>query len=210
MRGKVWPGNPAPFHAASPIGQRNQPWIGIARPEQSHKPPRRLALGSALGNHAKMCAGVRNSRCGCFSWVVRLVAIAFLAQPAFGYDIAHLPASFAALPMPQRIATGTVGAIALALIGATTWRLLRQDRSLNAARPPQEDSRGRRRRPRPAKPSRRHRPAPDRERPPRGRLCPSRQAGRGRAARPAPAGPQPVRRHARSARRNPPPPTGVA
>ncbi|AWM00380.1 hypothetical protein [Bradyrhizobium amphicarpaeae] len=68
------------------------------------------------------------------AWVVLLAAIAFLAQQAFGYDIAHLPASFAALPMPQRIATGTIGTIALALIGATTWRLSRQDRRLDTLR----------------------------------------------------------------------------
>ena len=68
------------------------------------------------------------------AWVVLLAAIAFLAQQAFGYDIAHLPASFAALPMPQRIATGAIGTIALALIGATTWRLSRQDRRLNTLR----------------------------------------------------------------------------
>jgi chromosome segregation ATPase len=68
------------------------------------------------------------------AWVVLLAAIAFLAQQAFGYDIAHLPGSFAALPLPQRIATGAIGMIALALIGATTWRLSRQDRRLDTLR----------------------------------------------------------------------------
>jgi DNA repair exonuclease SbcCD ATPase subunit len=68
------------------------------------------------------------------AWFVLLAAIALLAQQAFGYDIAHLPALFAGLPMPQRIATGALLALALALIGATVWRLSRQDRRLNTLR----------------------------------------------------------------------------
>jgi DNA repair exonuclease SbcCD ATPase subunit len=68
------------------------------------------------------------------AWFVLLAAIAILAQQAFGYDIAHLPALFAGLPMPQRIATGALLALALGLIGATVWRLSRQDRRLNILR----------------------------------------------------------------------------
>jgi uncharacterized protein YdcH (DUF465 family) len=68
------------------------------------------------------------------AWFVLLAAIAILAQQAFGYDIAHLPALFAGLPMPQRIATGALLALALGLIGATVWRLSRQDRRLNTLR----------------------------------------------------------------------------
>lgn len=68
------------------------------------------------------------------AWFVLLAAIAFLAQQAFGYDVAHLPAWFAGLPMPQRIATGAILAVALALIGASVWRTSRQDRRLNTLR----------------------------------------------------------------------------
>lgn len=69
-----------------------------------------------------------------FAWFVLLAAVAFLAQQAFGYDIGHLPAWFAGLPMPQRIATGTILVVALALIGATAWWLSRQDRRLDKMR----------------------------------------------------------------------------
>lgn len=68
------------------------------------------------------------------AWFVLLAAIAFLAQQAFGYDVAHLPAWFAGLPMPQRIATGAIVSVALALIGASVWRTSRQDRRLNTLR----------------------------------------------------------------------------
>lgn len=69
-----------------------------------------------------------------FAWFVLLAAVAFLAQQAFGYDIGHLPAWFAGLPMPQRFATGTILVVALALIGTTAWRLSRQDRRLDTLR----------------------------------------------------------------------------
>lgn len=68
------------------------------------------------------------------AWFVLLAAVAFLAQQAFGYDVSHLPAWFATLPVPQRIATAAIAAVGLALIGATAWRLLRQDRRLNTLR----------------------------------------------------------------------------
>ncbi|UPT99693.1 hypothetical protein J4G48_0017325 [Bradyrhizobium barranii subsp. apii] len=68
------------------------------------------------------------------AWFVLLAAIAILAQQAFGYDVAHLPALFAGLPMPQRIATGAIVTLGLALIGAPAWRLSRQDRRLNTLR----------------------------------------------------------------------------
>ncbi|WBL81116.1 hypothetical protein I3J27_12085 [Bradyrhizobium xenonodulans] len=68
------------------------------------------------------------------AWFVLLAVIAFLAQQAFGYDIGHLPAWFGGLPVPQRVATGAPLALALALIGATAWRLSRQDRRLNTLR----------------------------------------------------------------------------
>ncbi|MBR1126940.1 hypothetical protein [Bradyrhizobium iriomotense] len=68
------------------------------------------------------------------AWFALLAAIAILAQQAFGYDVGHLPAWFAALSMPQRIAAGTIPAAGLALIGATAWRLSRQDRRLDTLR----------------------------------------------------------------------------
>ncbi|MGY3124996.1 uncharacterized protein YdcH (DUF465 family) [Bradyrhizobium sp. S3.14.4] len=68
------------------------------------------------------------------AWFVLLAAIAIVAQQAFGYDVANLPALFADLPMPQRLATGAIVTLGLALIGAPAWRLSRQDRRLNTLR----------------------------------------------------------------------------
>ncbi|WP_369725027.1 hypothetical protein AB8Z38_11145 [Bradyrhizobium sp. LLZ17] len=68
------------------------------------------------------------------AWFVLLAAIALLAPQAFGYDITHLPAAFGALPMPQRIAAGAIVVGGLGLIGATAWRLSRQDRRLDKLR----------------------------------------------------------------------------
>ncbi|MDH2405575.1 hypothetical protein QCM77_37645 [Bradyrhizobium sp. SSUT18] len=69
-----------------------------------------------------------------FAWFVLLAAIALFAQQALGYDVGHLPAWFGGLPVPQRIATGAILALALALIGASAWRLSRQDRRLDSLR----------------------------------------------------------------------------
>lgn len=68
------------------------------------------------------------------AWFVLLAAIAFLAQQTLGYDMAHLPAWFAGLPMPQRITAGAIVAGTLALIGASVWRLSQQDRRLDTLR----------------------------------------------------------------------------
>ncbi|MCS3760646.1 hypothetical protein [Bradyrhizobium centrosematis] len=68
------------------------------------------------------------------AWLVLLAVIAFLAQQTFGYDLAHLPAWFAGLPMPQRITVGAILAGTLTLIGASAWRLSRQDRRLKTLR----------------------------------------------------------------------------
>ncbi|OPY98426.1 hypothetical protein A5906_32930 [Bradyrhizobium sacchari] len=68
------------------------------------------------------------------AWFGLLAVIAVFAQQAFGYDIGHLPAWFAALSMAQRIASGAILAAGLALIGATAWRLSRQDRRLDTLR----------------------------------------------------------------------------
>jgi predicted nucleic acid-binding Zn-ribbon protein len=68
------------------------------------------------------------------AWFGLLAAVAVFAQQVLGYDPAHLPAWLAGLPVPQRIATGAILAAALTLIGATTWRLSRQDRRLDTLR----------------------------------------------------------------------------
>ncbi|MDA9520252.1 hypothetical protein XI06_07765 [Bradyrhizobium sp. CCBAU 11434] len=68
------------------------------------------------------------------AWFVLLAAIAFLAPQAFGYDVTHLPAAFIALPVPQRIAAGAIVVLGLALIGASVFRLSRQDRRLDSLR----------------------------------------------------------------------------
>ncbi|MCK1383035.1 hypothetical protein [Bradyrhizobium sp. 21] len=69
-----------------------------------------------------------------FAWFVLLAAIAIFAQQALGYDVGHLPAWFGGLPVPQRISTGAILTLALALIGASAWRLSRQDRRLDTLR----------------------------------------------------------------------------
>lgn len=68
------------------------------------------------------------------AWFGLLAVIAIFAQQVFGYDVGHLPAWFAALPVPQRIATGVILAATLGLIAASAWRLLRQDRNLKTLR----------------------------------------------------------------------------
>ncbi|WP_245283124.1 hypothetical protein [Bradyrhizobium sp. WSM2793] len=68
------------------------------------------------------------------AWFGLLAIVAVFAQQALGHDFSHLPAWFASLPVPQRVATGVFPALALALIGASAWRLSRQDRSLKTLR----------------------------------------------------------------------------
>lgn len=68
------------------------------------------------------------------AWFVLLAAIAIFAQQALGYDVGHLPAWFGGLAVPQRLATGAILALTLALIGASAWRLSRQDRRLDNLR----------------------------------------------------------------------------
>ncbi len=68
------------------------------------------------------------------AWLVLVAAIAAFAQLALGLDVINFPASFMALSAPQRIAAGLILAIALALVGATAWRLSRQDRRLDKLR----------------------------------------------------------------------------
>ncbi|MBR0852972.1 hypothetical protein [Bradyrhizobium liaoningense] len=68
------------------------------------------------------------------AWFVLLAVIAIFAQQVFGYDVTHLPVWFVGLSMPQRIAIGAMPTVGLALIGASTWRLSRQDRRLNTLR----------------------------------------------------------------------------
>jgi len=68
------------------------------------------------------------------AWFGLLAVAAVFAQQALGYDVSHLPAWFASLPTSQRVATGAISALALALIGASVWRLSRQDRRLDTLR----------------------------------------------------------------------------
>lgn len=70
-------------------------------------------------------------------WLGLLVVIGVFAQQAFGYDFAHLSASFSALPLAQRYALGALLVMAVLLIGASVfqaWRLSRQDKSLKTLR----------------------------------------------------------------------------
>ncbi|MFT4118274.1 hypothetical protein [Bradyrhizobium sp.] len=69
-----------------------------------------------------------------FAWFALLAAVAILAQQAFGFDIGHLPALFAGLSVPQRVASGAIVVGGLALVGASAWRLSRQDRRLDKLR----------------------------------------------------------------------------
>ncbi|OAF11047.1 hypothetical protein [Bradyrhizobium neotropicale] len=68
------------------------------------------------------------------AWFTLLAVIAVFAQQALGYDVVHLPAMFAGLPIPQRITTGAILAGALALIGTSAFRISRQDRRLQTLR----------------------------------------------------------------------------
>ena len=68
------------------------------------------------------------------AWLGLLAVSAVYAQQAFGYDVAHWPALFLALPMPQRIATGALLAAGLALIGTAAYQAWRQDRRLHRLR----------------------------------------------------------------------------
>jgi DNA repair exonuclease SbcCD ATPase subunit len=68
------------------------------------------------------------------AWFGLLAVAAIFAQQAFGYDVSQLPAWFASLPTPQRVAAGAIAALALTLIGASVWRLSRQDRRLDTLR----------------------------------------------------------------------------
>jgi len=68
------------------------------------------------------------------AWLVLAAAIAAFAQLALGYDVLHLPTAFLELPKPQRIATLAILVLALALIGATAWRLSRQDQRVSSLR----------------------------------------------------------------------------
>lgn len=68
------------------------------------------------------------------AWFGLLAVIMVFAQQVLGQDVGHLPAWFAGLPVPQRVATGAISALVLALIGASAWRLSRQDRHLDNLR----------------------------------------------------------------------------
>ncbi|WGD49635.1 hypothetical protein QA641_28890 [Bradyrhizobium sp. CB1650] len=63
------------------------------------------------------------------AWLGLLAVIAVFAQ-ALGCDVVHLPALFSTLFVPQRITSGAILAGALVLIGASAFRMSRQDRRL--------------------------------------------------------------------------------
>jgi hypothetical protein len=126
-----------PASSAPPSTDRlTQPVVDCA-PGNARQPARPLiSVPLSNSNHGEIVPawGVAMWLFFLVAWVVLLAAIAFLAPQAFGYDITHLPAAFAGLPMPQRIAVSAILAVGLALIGASAWRLSRQDRRLDTLR----------------------------------------------------------------------------
>jgi predicted nucleic acid-binding Zn-ribbon protein len=56
------------------------------------------------------------------AWLGFLAVMAVFAQQAFGYDLAGISADFLALPMTQRLATGTIATMAILLIGASIYQ----------------------------------------------------------------------------------------
>jgi myosin heavy subunit len=70
-------------------------------------------------------------------WLALLAVTAVFAEQAFGYDFTWISAHFVALPVGQRLVTGTVVAMAILLIGASMYqaiRLSRQETNLKLLR----------------------------------------------------------------------------
>src|SRR3984957_16990959 len=70
-------------------------------------------------------------------WLGLLAVTAVFAEQAFGYDFTWISTHFAALPVGQRLVTGTVVAMAILLIGASMYqaiRLSRQEANLRLLR----------------------------------------------------------------------------
>ena len=71
------------------------------------------------------------------AWFCFLALIAVVAQQAFGYDLGRMTAHFMELPPAQRLATGVIVAMAVALIGGSIFlarKMSRQDESLRLLR----------------------------------------------------------------------------
>lgn len=68
---------------------------------------------------------------GFFAWLVLLAATALLAELAFHFDLARVPAAILALPPSQQVAIGLMALMALALMASTLWqsyRIARQEK----------------------------------------------------------------------------------
>jgi chromosome segregation ATPase len=74
---------------------------------------------------------------GFLAWLVLLAATAVLAELAFHFDIAHIPAAFQGLSPSQQVAAILIGLMALALAAFTLWqsyRIARQERDYRTMR----------------------------------------------------------------------------
>jgi chromosome segregation ATPase len=74
---------------------------------------------------------------GFFAWLLLLAATAVLAELAFHFDLAHLPAVFQGLSPSQQVAAILIALMALALTAFTLWQsyhLARQTRDSRASR----------------------------------------------------------------------------
>ena len=72
-----------------------------------------------------------------FAWAVFLAVVAIVAQQAFGYDLSRISANFLELPPGQRLATGTIAVMALALMGVSIFlsrRMSHQEDNLRLLR----------------------------------------------------------------------------
>jgi len=74
---------------------------------------------------------------GFLAWLVLLAATAVLAELAFHFDIAHIPAAFQGLSPSQQVAAILIGLMALALAAFTLWqsyRIAREERDYRTMR----------------------------------------------------------------------------
>ena len=72
-----------------------------------------------------------------FGWAIFLAAVAIVAQQAFGYDLSRAWTHFLELPPGQRLATGTIAVMALALMGVSIFlsrRMSHQEDNLKLLR----------------------------------------------------------------------------
>jgi len=74
---------------------------------------------------------------GFLAWLVLLAATAVLAELAFHFDLAHIPAAFQGLSPSQQVAAILIALMALALAAFTLWqtyRIARQERDYRTMR----------------------------------------------------------------------------